>query len=560
LLTLPVEAEEVLDFDEIEAWCDLLDEIEADPEFLLWLEAEAPQTLHEFELTLRNIHSLSADKLWRLSDGTPGCARPPQLMPGTPGSASDRTDWRVWLILAGRGSGKSFAAAQAVRELLTGREWQQPPRFALVSATLEGVRQDMIEGVLLRVLGPLVRRYNRSTLEIFLHNGAHLKGYSSERPDRLRGPNFIGAWADEISSWLDADHAPSEDSTWSNLEFATRADDSGTWEPRIIATTTPKPVRLLRVADQHDDFYPGLADDSDVVVTRMRTHDNLGNLAKGFARRIISRYQGTRLASQELDGELLDEIEGALWTMETIEKMRSTFSMLNGPVGGYHKVYVAVDPTVGDGNVSNDECGIIVGCLGADGNVWILEDATVKGPPSLWCRVVGEVYQRWNAEKVIVEKNQGGNLLKETLNRYWDGLPIATVWGREGKRVRAEGPALLCEQGEVKLACSGTVGRFELLCNQLTTWDPVDSKAASPDRLDTLCLRAATPVLTPAGEVRLDRIRPGDLVWTRSGWKPVLAQAMTGVRPCGQGSSVGWPRTGWNPRSPRTHRARVGEP
>ena len=483
---LPSEAEELLTPDEIDEWCDLLDEIEQEPLFLHWLEQNNPGILEEFRGIMRNVHALAAQKMWRLADGSPGTARPPQLMPGTPGSASDRIDWRVWLLLAGRGSGKSFAAAQAVRELLIGREWQRPPRFALVSSTLEAVRLDMIEGALLPVLGPLVEKYNRSSLEIFLVNGARLKGYSSERPGRLRGPNFVGAWADEVATWLDADHAPSEDSTWSNLEFATRADDNGTWEPRIIATTTPKPVRLLRIIDTHDDFYPGLVDDPAVVVTKMRTHDNLNNLAQGFAKRIVSRYEGTRLAAQELDGELLDQIEGALWTLDTVDLMRSDLSILNGPTGGYKRVVVSVDPTMGDGSVSNDECGIIVGCIGEDNRVWILDDCTVKGPPSKWCQAVGEAFQKWEAGVVLVEVNQGGTLVKETLNRYWDGLPIVSVRARDGKRIRAEGPALLCEQGEVKLART-SAQKFALLTDQLMTWDPLDKDAPSPDRLDAFC-------------------------------------------------------------------------
>lgn len=481
--SIPIEAEDLLSPDEIEQWAKVLEEVDEDPLFLHWLEENQPGLLLEMQQVMRNIHALAAQKLWRLSDGSPGTARPAQLMPGTPGSASDITDWRVWLLLAGRGSGKSFAAAQAVRELLIGREWQTRPRFALVSSTLEAVRLDMIEGALIPVLGPLVEKYNRSTLEVFLTNGAFLKGYSSERPDRLRGPNFVGGWADEIASWLDADHAPSEDSTWSNLEFATRADDNGTWEPRIIATTTPKPVRLLRIMDEQDDFYPGLVDDPNVVVTKMRTHDNLGNLARGFARRITSRYEGTRLAAQELDGELLDEIEGALWSQETISDMRDHLSILIGPLGGYTRVVVSVDPTVGDGAVSNDECGIIVGANGCDGKVWILDDCTVKGPPSVWADAVGRAYQKWNASLVLAEVNQGGKLVNEVLGRYWSGLPVATVRATDGKRSRAEGPALLCEQGGVKLGCTNAQN-FALLINQLTTWDPLDDKQRSPDRLD----------------------------------------------------------------------------
>ena len=479
MAVLPKEAEELLSDSAIDEWAELLQQIEENPAFLHFLKETNPVLLNHFNSTMGRLHAEAARKLWRSRDGQPGSARPEQLIPGTPGSASERGDWRVWLLMAGRGSGKSFAAAQAIRELCE-RDWVTPrPSIALVSTTLEAVRTDMIEQYLEPILGPMIRKYNRADLEIFLKNGVHLKGYSSERPNRLRGPNFVAAWVDEVAALLDADKAPSEDSTWSNLEFATRADDDGTWEPRIIATTTPKPVRLLRVIDRQDDYWPGLVDDPDVVITHMRTYDNLDNLAGGFRRRIISRYEGTRLAEQELDGRLLDEVEGALWSQGTINRMRRSFDELRGRVGGYHRVVVSVDPTIGDGSVSNDECGIIVGCMGNDNKVWILDDRSIKGPPSAWCRAIGEAYTYWGASYALAEINQGGTLVREALGRYYENIPVKTVRAFDGKYVRAEGPALLCEQDEVRFA-----GRFPILSDQLTTWDPIEKRDESPDRLD----------------------------------------------------------------------------
>ena len=483
MVAIPAAAEEILSEEEIQVWVDLVEQVEEDPAFLPFLQQEHPEQFEAFVAGVQRMHSLGSTKLWRAADGTAGSARPDQLMPGTPGSAKDRTDWRVWLLMAGRGSGKSWAAAHCVRELLVNREWNFRPHFALVSNTLESVRVDMIEGALEKVLGHEIRRYNRSTLEIWLHNGAYIKGYSSERASRLRGPNFVGAWADEIASWLDADCAPSEDSTWSNLEFATRSSDGGDWDPKIIATTTPKPVRLLRVRDKRDDFYPGLVDDPGVVLTHMTTADNVHNLAPSFHKRLLARYEGSRLGRQEIGGELLDEIEGALWTQDTVESMNSSYKALMGFVGGLHQIVVAVDPTVGDGAVSNDECGIVVAGLGYDGNVWILEDATVKGQPSVWCSAVGNAYMRWGASQVVAEKTQGGTLVREVLDKYAADVPIKLVPAKDSKRARAEGPAVLSEQGKVKFAHQRRSDNvFALLQDQLTTWDPLSDE--SPDRLD----------------------------------------------------------------------------
>lgn len=485
MVAIPSAAEDVLTPEELEMWIEIIEEAHTNPQFLEYLKEKDPKAFEFFVGQMRRVQSVGARRLWRAADGGPGAARPEQLLPGTPGSFSRDILWRVWLIMAGRGAGKSWAAAHAVREILLDREWRSPPHFALVSATLEDVRIDMIEGALEQVLGDEIDRYNRSSLEIWLKNGAFLKGYSSERPSRLRGPNFVGAWADEVAAWLDADLAPSEgDTTWSNLEFATRSADGGDWSPRIIATTTPKPVRLLRVVDKNDDFHPGLVDDPEVVVSHMTTTENRKNLAPAFYRRLRSRYEGTRIGQQEIEGILLDQIEGALWSMDTIAGMRSSYRALSGLVGGWKSMAVAVDPTIGDGAASNDECGIMVGCLGFDGKVYVVEDATVKGPPTVWCKAVGDAYFKWGANLVIAERNQGGELVKEALHRYISDLPLQLVHAKDSKRARAEGPALLCEQGEVKFAYQRQSNtEFALLQNQLMTWDPIND-TESPDRLD----------------------------------------------------------------------------
>lgn len=461
--------------DEIEGIVELNERIREQPRFLPYLKKVSHRDFEDLGAVLKALNERLETQAWRAT------ARSEQLMPGTPGSFSDRTDWRTWLLLGGRGSGKSRAAAEAIRELIISREWRTPPRIALVSTTLDAVRIDMVESQLLPALGygtphSLVAKYNRSTVEIFCHSGAYLKGYSSERPQRLRGPNFAAAWADEPAAWFDADKAPSEDSTWSNLEFATRIEDDGTWVPRIIATTTPKPVRLLRIRNERDEHYPGIVDDEGTVTCHLKSMDNVANLAEIFRRRVLGRYKGTRLGRQELEGVLLDAAEGALWTPELISARRGTIRdlTLNGGIG---TTIISIDPSVGDG--SNDECGLVVLCVTEDGEqAWVLEDRTMRGRPHEWAKEAVEAFVEWDCDYAVAELNHGYEMVLETLQRESSNIPIRAVLAKRGKQARADPVSLLTEQDRVRFA-----GDFPLLEDQLTTWEPTSGKA-SPDRLD----------------------------------------------------------------------------
>lgn len=475
----------------------VLEEVRKGTGFLEWLEEKHEELFDELPSIIHRVQSSHRVEGWRGVQ-----ARPDQLLPGTPGSFSDRVDWRTWLIMGGRGGGKSRSASEALRELLVLTDWiEGAPKCALVSTTLDAVRIDMVEGQLEQVLGDDIDRYNRSTVELWLKNGAYLKGYSSERPRRLRGPNFHLAWADEPANWLDAHLAPSEDSTWSNLEFATRMDDGGRWSPRIIATTTPKPVRLLRIRNTEDDHYPGIVDDPDTVISNVRTMENIDNLAAIFKKRVIGRYQGTRLGAQELEGRLLDASEHALWHPEQISELRIPLHRMLLP-GARGLTVVGVDPSAGDG--SGDECGIVVASKLLDSDGWstdqaaIVDDRSMRGRPSAWADAVLKAYNDWNADMVVVEINQGHEMAKETLLRASPNLPIRGVYAMRGKEVRAEPIALLTDQGRVRFA-----GSFLLLEDQLCTWEP-DQGMPSPDRLDAFVY--AMMYLLPAREIVTDLV------------------------------------------------------
>jgi phage terminase large subunit-like protein len=472
----------------------VLEELRKGPDFLEYLEEEHPGLFAALPGIVRRVRA--SEKVYQEWRG--GQARPDQLLPGTPGSFSDRVDWRIWLIMGGRGGGKSRSAAEALRELLVLTDWVEgPPMCALVSTSLDAVRIDMVEGQLEAVLGDEIRNYNRSTVEIWLKNGAYLKGYSSERPRRLRGPNFHLAWADEPASWDDSHKGPSEDSTWSNLEFATRMDDGGRWSPRIIATTTPKPVRLLRIKNTSDDGYPGIVDDDLTVISNVRTMENIDNLAEIFKKRVVGRYEGTRLGAQELEGRLLDSSEHALWTPEQISSLRLPAArMLDPRVRGL--TVIGVDPSAGDG--SGDECGIVVASKLLDADGWstdqaaVIDDRSMRGRPSEWAKAVDQAFYDWNADYVVVELNQGHEMVYEVLTRQNPNLPIKRVYAKRGKEVRAEPIALLTDQGKVFFG-----GNFLLLEDQLCSFEP-DQGMASPDRMDAFVY--ALMYLLPAREVR----------------------------------------------------------
>ena len=382
-------------------------------------------------------------------------ARPPQLCP--PGA------WRSWLMLAGRGFGKTRAGAEWVRGIA---ERDGSARIALVGASLQEARSVMVEGQSgLLAVAPRWDRpiWHPALKRLIWKSGAQAMLYGAAEPESLRGPQFTHAWADELAKW------PYAEGTWDNLMLGLRLGN----DPRVMATTTPRPVPLIR----------RLVGQGDVVVSRGRTYDNRRHLAAGFLAAMERDYGGTMLGRQELDGELIDEPEGALWTRALIERARVRRDMLwNEGENPFVRVVVAVDPPASSGG---DACGIIVAGLGVDGIAYVIEDATLgHARPEAWAaRVVG-VAARHDADRVVAEANMGGDMVESVLRAAEAGLPVRLVHASRGKSARAEPVAALYERGRVK-----HVGAFpaleDQLCGMMTGGDYV-GPGRSPDRADAL--------------------------------------------------------------------------
>lgn len=375
-------------------------------------------------------------------------------------------DWRVWLILAGRGFGKTRTGAEWVRALAeTGRAG----RIALVGETAGDARDVMVEGEsgLLACCPPWGRPlYEPSKRRVTWANGAMATCFSADDPDQLRGPQFDAAWADEIAKWR-------YEAAWDNLMLGLRLGA----DPRCVATTTPKPRAWLS----------RLMADPRTVLTRGGTRENATNLAPAFLDQILTRYDGTRLGRQEIEGEYLVDVPGALWTRALIEAARVPAAA----VPELQRVVVAVDPAVTSG-AEADETGIVVAGRDAGTGFWVLEDLTGRLSPDLWARRVADAFARVRADTVVCEVNQGGDLVAATLRTVDPTLPVRSVRATRGKRLRAEPVAALYEQGRVRHA-----GAFDALEDQMTrfTGAPGD---ASPDRLDAL-VWALTDLMTGPG-------------------------------------------------------------
>lgn len=375
-------------------------------------------------------------------------ARPAQLPPA--GS------WRVWLILAGRGFGKTRSGAEWVRMLA---ERQPGARIALVGASHAEARAVMVEGEsgLLAVCGPDAGvEWEPSLRRLRWPGGARAFLYSAAEPEALRGAQHHAAWADEIAKW------PYGEETWSNLEMGLRLGTA----PRIVATTTPRPVPLLR----------RLLGARGVAVTRGRTEDNRAWLPDAFLEAMRDTYGGTRLGRQELDGELIEEAAGALWPRALIEACRVR------AVPAVERVVVAVDPPAG---IGGDACGIVVAALGADGKGYVLADATLSGAgPEGWARAVARAAEAHGADKVVAEANNGGAMVESVLRAAEASLPLRLVHASRGKAARAEPVAALYAAGRVFHA-----GAFPDLEDQmagLIAGGGYEGPGRSPDRADAL--------------------------------------------------------------------------
>ena len=394
-------------------------------------------------------------------------ARDDQLPP------RDFNDWRVWLLLGGRGAGKTRAGAEWVRAQALGL-WDgnrcRARRIALIGETLADVRRVMIEGAsgLLNVHSNDERpAFEASNGRIVWPNGSVAHVFSSETPDSLRGPQFEFAWCDEIAKWREPDQV------WDMLQFALRL---GT-VPRVCVTTTPRPLPFLKA----------LIADPATVTNRASTHDNAGNLAPGFVVEMERRYEGSVLGRQELLGEIVEGEQGALWRRDWIESSRA------GLAPDLRRIVVAVDPPV-TATKNSDACGIVVAGEAEDGRVFVLADLTLEGrEPHVWARAAVAAYHEFKADHIVAETNQGGDLVVAILKQMDDNVPVQKVTATRGKWLRAEPVAALYAEGRV-----AHVGRLEKLEAQMMAFAG-DGRAGgrSPDRLDALVWAVTDLKLTP---------------------------------------------------------------
>ena len=390
---------------------------------------------------------LSADERSALLDHWENWAHAGQIAPVG--------DWRVWIMRAGRGFGKTRAGAEWVSEIA---RTTPKAKIALVGATVDEVRQVMIEGE--SGLFAVARStewigWRKSAGEVDFASGATGYVYSAAAPEKLRGAQHNAAWCDELAKWRYGEAA------WDNMILGLRIGDF----PRVIVTTTPRPVNLMR----------RVLTGKDVIQTGGTTYDN-EHLPASFVTAMEQLYGGSRLGRQELDGELIEDIEGALWSRAMIEACRI------GAVPPLARVVVAVDPPAG---LDGDACGIVCVGLGEDRRGYVIEDASVAGAsPEGWARIVAACAARHNADRVVAEKNQGGEMVRSVLTAADAALPLTLVHASRGKIARAEPVAALYERGRVSHA-----GRFDKLEDELcgmVVGGTYQGPGRSPDRADAL--------------------------------------------------------------------------
>lgn len=388
------------------------------------------------------------------------------------------SNWTNWLLMGGRGAGKTRAGAEWLQAMATGDLFftdKPVSQLALVGETYADAREVMIEGQSgLLALNPRGSRplWTSSRRRLEWPNGAVAHVYSSEDPDALRGPQFGAAWCDELAKWSNARE------TWDMLQFGMRL---GTF-PRQVVTTTPRPIELLK----------SLLADERTVLSRMASSENAHNLAFGFLDRIVKVYHGTRLGRQELEGEIIEDRVDALWQRDGIELHRR---LACPPL---QRVVVAVDPPV-TGKVTSDSCGIIVAAMGEDHRAYVLEDQTLAAvSPSRWAAMTLELYHKYSADRVVIETNQGGDMAESVLRNADPALAIRQVKASRGKWLRAEPVAHLYERGLVS-----HIGNLSQLEDEMCDFGLEGlSSGRSPDRLDALVWALTDLMLTSTGEPR----------------------------------------------------------
>ncbi len=439
-----------------------------------WLASATPETVDEFLAGLGDAALMSLPWLFEF------WALPHQLPP--------EGVWKSWVIMGGRGAGKTRAGAEWVRSEVEGARPLDPgrsKRVALVGETLEQVEKVMIFGASgILASSPPDRKpvWEATKRRLVWPNGAVAEVYSAFSPEALRGPQFDAAWVDELAKWSKAEEA------WDMLQFALRLGK----DPRQVVTTTPRNVGVLKA----------ILNNPSTVVTQAPTEANRAYLAASFLDEVRTRYAGTRIGRQELDGVLLEDLEGALWTSAMIEASRLAVPK------AFSRIVVAVDPPV-TGHEGSDECGIVV--VGAvtegppsDWRAWVLEDASVSAAsPDAWARAAIAAMGRHGADRLVAEVNQGGALVESVIRTVDPTVPYRAVHASRGKAARAEPVAALYEQGRVH-----HVRGLERLEDQMCrmTVRGFDGKG-SPDRVDALVWALTELILEPAAKWRRPQVR-----------------------------------------------------
>ncbi len=397
-------------------------------------------------------------------------------------------DWRNWVILGGRGAGKTRAGAEWVRAQVEGArplDAGRCRRMALVGETIEQVREVMIFGESgIMACSPPDRRpdWQATRKRLVWPNGAVAQAFSAHEPEALRGPQFDGAWVDELAKWKKAR------ATWDMLQFGLRLGA----HPQVCVTTTPRNLGVLKEVLEQDS----------TVVTSAPTEANAAFLAQSFLEEVRARYAGTRLGRQELEGVLLDEAEGALWTTRALEACRA-----EAPPA-FDRVVVAVDPPV-TGREGSDECGIVVAGAVTRGPVqdwraWVLADCSVAAAsPMTWANAAIRAMEQWGAERLVAEVNQGGDLVAQVIRQVDPLVPVKAVHAARGKVARAEPVAALYEQGRVR-HLRGLGVLEDQMCAM--TAQGFEGKG-SPDRVDALVWALHELMIEPAARWRRPQVR-----------------------------------------------------
>lgn len=388
----------------------------------------------------------------------PFWARPSQIAPSG--------DWDGWLILAGRGFGKTRTGAEWVRSMVCGStplSGGKYGRIALVAETAADARDVMVEGESgLLATHPKDRRplYEPSKRRVTWPNGAVATLFNATEPDQLRGPQHDLAWLDELAKWRYAQE------TFDMLQFGLRLGD----KPRQCVTTTPRPTPLIRYLMKQDGW----------VITRGSTYDNKANLAPRFVQNIVKKYEGTRLGRQELNAEVLDDAPGALWTRAKLDETRRKKT---DKLPDMQRVVVAIDPAASSGDEEGQaETGIVVAGMGVDGRGYVLDDVSIRGTPNAWARQAVAAFDMHSADAIVAETNQGGAMVEQTIRSVRATIPYVGVRASRGKVTRAEPVAALYEQGRVS-----HVGAFPALEDQMVLFTPLGIEGeTTADRTDAL--------------------------------------------------------------------------